>query len=569
MLQKITKLFAALKANWTKWSLIQKGILGGVVIALVGGLFFAFLNVGTPTSVAILSVPIRDTVAFDRISMRLDEEGISYRVTADNRFLVSDSQTARRARGILVREDLIPSGTDPWALFDVQRWTITQLQEDVNFKRSITKDLENHIKAMDDVDAVSVTLVLPKKEIVAELQDPTTASVIITPRPGSDIVENKRKVQGIERLIQFAVQGLQAENITILDDTTGVVLNDFEGLELNTRFELGQKINKEERILEARLINKIDESLAAHLSADRVNIFALNIELKYIDEKVRFEKTIPVMAKEDDPKTSWDDSEVYQDPLVSMMSNNENFEGTNFNPEGPAGAEGQMPDAYKALTRTPGKYEQAYRINNYEWSKLYTDTVKQPFDIERLTVGIALDGTWEKVRDAKGNYVIENGSIKRVYHPVPAEQLASYEKVLISALGIYPAQGDDFTLQTIPKDRTAEFAAEDAAYLRQQQIRTITLWAIIGVISLFILFVVVRVIMKENERRRRLREEELARQHQAMREAALRNAEEEAMEPEMTPEDRARLELQENVINTTRENPEDVSLLIRAWLQEE
>ncbi len=74
---------------------------------------------------------------------------------------------------------------------------------------------------------------------------------------------------------------------------------------------------------------------------------------------------------------------------------------------------------------------------------------------------------------------------------------------------------------------------------------------------------------REVERRRRLREEELARQHQAMREAALRTAEEQGVEVELSVEDRARMEMQENAANMAREHPEDVAQLIRTWLVEE
>ena len=78
-----------------------------------------------------------------------------------------------------------------------------------------------------------------------------------------------------------------------------------------------------------------------------------------------------------------------------------------------------------------------------------------------------------------------------------------------------------------------------------------------------------RMVSKELERRRRLKEEEMARQHQAMREAALRSAEEDGMEVEMSVEDRARLEMQEQALNVAREHPEDVAQLIRTWLSEE
>ena len=63
--------------------------------------------------------------------------------------------------------------------------------------------------------------------------------------------------------------------------------------------------------------------------------------------------------------------------------------------------------------------------------------------------------------------------------------------------------------------------------------------------------------------------QELSRQHQAMREAALRSAEEDGLDVEMSVEDRARLEMQENAINMARDHPEDVAQLIRTWLVEE
>jgi len=54
-----------------------------------------------------------------------------------------------------------------------------------------------------------------------------------------------------------------------------------------------------------------------------------------------------------------------------------------------------------------------------------------------------------------------------------------------------------------------------------------------------------------------------------MREAALRAAEEEGVDVELSLEDKARLELQENAINLARERPDDVAQLLRTWLSED
>ena len=84
-----------------------------------------------------------------------------------------------------------------------------------------------------------------------------------------------------------------------------------------------------------------------------------------------------------------------------------------------------------------------------------------------------------------------------------------------------------------------------------------------------ILFILYRVISRERERRRRLKEEEALRQAQLERERILWEAEKANNEVAMTVDERKRLELQENAINVAREHPEDVALLIRTWLMEE
>jgi flagellar M-ring protein FliF len=47
--------------------------------------------------------------------------------------------------------------------------------------------ITDHIKALDDVDNAVVDIVFSKREPLFVDQKPTTVSVIIIPKPGSDI----------------------------------------------------------------------------------------------------------------------------------------------------------------------------------------------------------------------------------------------------------------------------------------------------------------------------------------------------------------------------------------------
>jgi flagellar M-ring protein FliF len=174
------------------------------------------------------------------------------------------------------------------------------------------------------------------------------------------------------------------------------------------------------------------------------------------------------------------------------------------------------------------------------------------------------------VYDDNGDVILnKNGSIERAYTPVSDEDLAKAAALVRDAMGYNRDRGDSVTVQHIAFSRTAQFEKEDRDYRNKLQMQRIVLSAIIAVGALLVLFIVFRLVSRELERRRRLREEQAAEDARRMREAALAAAEQEGAEVVVSVEERARMELMENVINVAREHPGDVAQLIRTWLREE
>ncbi|MEE9306382.1 MAG: flagellar basal-body MS-ring/collar protein FliF [Spirochaetia bacterium] len=565
----LRQLLNQIKTLWGKWSLTQKIILLSIVGVAVLAVILIVVFSSAPTMVTLIGAKITDENNLARIVTVLDEEGVTYKVSPENMIYVEDEPTARRIRAILIREDLIPPKTDPWAIFDVERWTLTDFERDVNLQRAITRNLEQHILALDDVDAVSVTLVVPRHELFEEDQNPVTASVIITPKPGSDIMENRKKIEGIVSIIKFAVAGLQDENIVITDQN-GLRLNDFVGLEDVDRIEIARREIRTKKELEQQYKAEILKSLRVIFSFDRVEIVKLDIDLDMSKRTVNTEEHFPVTMKKDNPRTPFDETEVMPSITLSKEVTEEHFEGTGFNPEGPPGQEGQTPPAYKDLSNLVGKYDQSTLIQNEVVNKKSTYEEKSPWSIDRITTGVAIDGAWLRVYNENGQLELNpDGSIKREYTPVSDEDLSKAEALIKDSIGYDRDRGDSVTVEHISFDRSVQFAAEDEEFRLQRQLRTTIISIVIGIGAIIFAAILYRLIAKELERRRRLREEELARQHQAMREAALRSAEEEGAEVELSVEERARMEMQENAINMAREHPEDVAQLIRTWLLEE
>jgi flagellar M-ring protein FliF len=557
-----------LAALWQKWSLVQRLILIGIAAAAGVAVVVLFSVSSSSGMVPIIDSPVRDENARDAIVARVNQEGIRTQVSPANIIMVPTEAEARKMRALLIREDLIPSGIDPWALFDRDRWTITDFERNVNLQRAITQMVVNHIKALDEIDDAKVNIVQPERTLFTADQNPVTASVIITPRPGSDITANRKKVEGIQKILKFAVEGLTDENIVIAD-MNGLVLNDFTGMAEADRLSLIDRQNKLIRGMEVQYGATVLKALQKIYNDDRVRDINVKIDMDMSKKAVNTEEFFPIEIKPRTPGLAYDDSERLKSITRSESQSTTAWKGTGFNPEGPAGVEGQTPPAYRDMSNLYGEVNQQTLTHNEEVNRREIVEERSP-KIDRVTVSVNVDGIWQKKYDEKGRVMVkQNGEIEREYVPLSAEEITATTAYIQDAIGYSAGRGDSVTVQNIRFDRTTQFAAEDIALAKQRQMQLTIIAALIGVAVLIIGFVIYQMIARARENARRRKEEELARQHQLMRDSALLEAEKETEQSNLSVEDQARLELQEKVINLAKEHPSEAGQLIRTWLMEE
>jgi len=117
--------------------------------------------------------------------------------------------------------------------------------------------------------------------------------------------------------------------------------------------------------------------------------------------------------KEDDPNTPYSELEVVPSIVRSREDSRENFEGTGFNPEGPPGQEGQTPPAYQDLTNLVGQYESDKKIENFEINVRNITEEKAPYQIQRISLGMVIDGTWLIAFDEEGEAILLPGVASR------------------------------------------------------------------------------------------------------------------------------------------------------------
>ena len=581
----LKKFSASFKEKWAKWSVVQKAILGGIIVAVIVAIVLTARIAHKPTTVPLFNTAISDQTARDNIKLRLDQEGVSYTENAVGVISVENVSVARRMRRILLEEDLVPTSLDPYALFDVTNWSITDFERNINNKRAIERALKQHIETFDPVASANVIVTLPPRATMLDDQDPTEASVILNFKPGATMT--RKQLQGVQNIIKRGVQGLTDEHITITD-RDGNLLNDFDSMEDFDNVSLVEKEQKLITNLEKQYRAKILGALQQIYDADRVRDLNLKIEMSFNRVSRQTHEILPSEMVAQDPDKPYD-TRVYRESLpVSEQMIENKWTGTGYNPEGPAGVEGQNPPVYSDMSNVLGQSTSTSTTRNYEGSFRDTQEEVRP-SISKVSVSVSIDSGWNKVmdngqpivqrkplKDADGNDVLNSKGKPVTYTEVyrervdlSQEDIEKATRLVQGAIGYDRMRGDTVVVENIQIDRTRQFAEEDAAYFKAQQTRRTIMWALAGIIIILVAFITFRFISRELERRRRLREEELLRKQQAERERQLWEAKNEGMEVTMSVEERKRAELQENAIAMAKEHPEDVAMLIRTWMMEE
>ena len=565
------KFFKTIKEKWAKWTKVQKGILIGIFVVVIVAIVLLITLSSRQTSVRLFNSPVTDQTKQGQILDYLSEHHVNAYASSDGYIYVDDAKTAEKYQSMLVADQLVPTEINPYDLWKTDRFSISDFQENkVNWKQTIERQLKQRLEALPDIRLANVTVALPEDSLFASTQKMTTASVTLFAAYGrEDVLSSKKKVQGLQNLIKKSVEGLTDEGITILNGDTLEEINDFAGMEESEAVEITEKQQKLIRKKETEYSNQVLEQLAGTFGRDRVRITSMKIEMDQSKQTVQEKKYSGVTIKPDNPDTPYDDSEIRDNLVLSFEEINNVFEGTGYNPEGPSGVQGQNPAVYSDASNLIGRETRSSikQNNALNEQNIYKEVAPQ---IDRVTLAVNIDGTWKRKYDEEGHllFTMENG-IQREYTPISKEDLDSALELVRAAVGYDRSRGDSVVVTNIAFDRSEQFAAEDEAERKKIATRRTIFFVSIGLILVLIAFILIRLISREIERRRRLREEELLRKQQAEREAALWEAKEKGMEVTMSVEERKRAELQENAIAMAKEHPEDVAMLIRTWLTEE
>jgi len=560
------KLLEQGKALLAKLNTTQKIIAGSIAgIIFVAFIVLFALSAEKPNVILFTDLPADE---LGTVTKKLDEMGYKYSTSGSSTIYV-DPKQRELIMTRLAQESSIPKGIPGWKLFDMTKWTETDREIDVKFMRALRDELKRHIESLKNIEKADVEIAMTNDELFSSSGSDYTAAVTVYLAPGYDRLA-KKEIKGIQYLVARGVGSkLKPENVTITDDS-GNILSDFDDAgdiakEEFTLLQYRKRIEEQERV---KMLKNIRAGLERIYTPDRIQIVNLDMQFNWDKVKEHRKDYSPIEMVPQDPTKPYNTREVVPSITVSRKKTDESFKGHGWNPQGPAGTESNKPAGYKGADDQFSEYSKQENIENNVVNESEKDILKDPYDMTKVSVAIAIDGIQTLPIQADGEYDLDPTK-EPVQKALNSEDLRQAEDIVKAAIGFEEARGDQVSVKNIMFDRSRDWKGMREEYRRKEQLKRMMLAGLVGVFALFLGFILFGAIKREVNRRRRIREEQLALEQQRMREAALRAAEDEGVEVELSLEEKARHELQDNAMNLAKDRPDDVAKLLRTWLAEE
>ena len=331
---------------WNKYSKRQKYIFFGVVLAILVAIVGASAWYGSKPDMVPLFTNM-ETKDAGEVAAKLKEDKINYEVQENKQgtTILVPSDKVHETRLSLATEGL-PRGQKGFEIFDDSKLGVTEFQNKINYLQALQGELTRTIEQIDAVQKARVHIVLPEDSLYKKNEKPATASIMLMLKPNQEL--QKKEIKGIVNLAAHSIQGLQPENITIVDET-GKILNDPDeldeksvGAKTMTQLEMTKKVQDN---IQKNIQTLLDQALGEGRAVARVSV-----ELDFDDTTTDTQTFTPVV----------DDSGI----IRSQQDSNETYNGTATNPGGAAGVQSNVPGYVAQNGTSNANYEKKESTKN-------------------------------------------------------------------------------------------------------------------------------------------------------------------------------------------------------------
>lgn len=515
------------KENFQRLTSVQRmGLLA--LLALGIAAIPVFMLMGREPDMTVLFSNLEDADV-QAIAGRLESQHIPFSVVGNGNTILVPQDRVHALRLQMASEGLPEAAGVGFEIFDRTNLGVGEFAQKVNFRRALQGELARTIGQMPGVQRARVHIVIPERRLFSHDREPARAAVVITPKRGGKL--SPSQVEGVVHLVASSVEGLDPGHVTVVD-SRGQVLSkpEQEGqIELSgSQLEMQRALETD---LERRVQTMLDQVLGPEKSVVRVSA---TLDFRQVE----------VTEEQFDPDTQVVRSEQRSQEKVMGSDGPAGVPGTRSNVPNEDPPEGV--DSRKEAKR---KTETV----NYEVNRKVSKVIEPSGTIQRLSVAVLVDGTYETVVNE------ESGETTTQYVPRGEQEMAKLVESIKKAVGFSQERGDQIEVVNQPFENATLDAGEPSTMTAVQEF--FIAWGgylkplVFFLLALAVLLFVVRPLVKT------IIEPPLASTAALPQGLPATVGELEAQEEVLSPEEQA--------VQLAIANPQAAAFVIREWIKAE
>jgi len=514
-----------LKQRLTEFSMSQWLALAIGLSLLVGAVAGVVLWTTRPDYQVLFSRLDPEDAA--RIVEILKQDKIPYELQANGTAVLVPHDKVYDLRLRLASSGIPRGGGVGFEIFDTNSLGTTEFVQKLNYQRALQGELSRTISQFDSVSQARVHIVTPKESLFIDQTKPATASVVLRLRPGKKLA--KQQIDGVVHLVASSVEGLDPQNITVVDMDGGVLYRGHGG---TSDIALTSSQLEYQHSLQTNLEKRIQEMLERVVGEGRA-VARVTAEVDY--------RRINISEERFDP-----DSAV----IRSEQRQSESSSGGTTMPEGAPEDKYNFNENAATTMVSNTSAQKQNEVTNYEVSRTSKQIIGATGDIKRLSAAVIVDGTYESQKGA-------DGKAKQVFVPRTQEEMKHLEELVKKAIGFDANRGDQVEVINLAfAEHPDQFpGSEGVGSSWLKMVEPFLSPALKVVVAVLVFLFVVRPLLRWLGQIRGIP-------------GMGRSGESPELE-HLTPESRAALPPRQQVMYLARKDPEKTAELIKGWLNEE
>ncbi len=506
---------------WQKMTKVQRIVIGCSAVLLFGTLILLARGAIAPDYGALFTQ--LDDQQAGQIIEKLKEKKILYQISgsgsSENGTTIKvPTKDIAQTRLELASEGFPTGGVVGFEDFDKTKFGETDTDRRARYLRALQGELTRTIEGMAEVDKARVHIVIPEPSLFLDEQKNATAAVMIKLQPNKTLETGQ--VKGLVKLVSSGVEGLKTENVTVVD-MAGNILSEEIGTDeesRNKRLTVTQvEIQKQ---CQKEIQNSVQSMLERVVGAGKA---VVRVQLALDFDKIQVKK------------------QEYGDKVPrSTQVSEETSKNATTGESGAPGTDSNIPGYEAGAASGTSETSKSEKIENNEIDTFEEIKEVAPGSVKRLSVAVVVD----KEIDSKQQKVIED--------------------VVKSATGFDSQRGDQISVAGMAFN-TAYQDEMKSAIAKEEKQQQMMVYIGLAVLALLVIGGVVASIMVKKRRPGQVSGEQLT-----LRPLPVEGITDLlAIKQELSPEEKERQVIKDQVEKVAKEHPDDIAQLLRTWLAEE